>query len=132
MIRIIGFVFILCSSATTFCQVTISEEAIVSQAMDTYMSRNMEENIIRGWRIQIITTDDRREMDLANQKFSMLYPHIKYDWQHNAPYYQVRIGAYEKKEDLEAFMLELKKEFPSAIPVQDDIKKDELIESNGE
>ncbi|NNK90700.1 MAG: SPOR domain-containing protein [Saprospiraceae bacterium] len=119
------------SSVMAIGQVTVKEEPIVAQAMDTYMTRNLEENIIRGWRIQIITTDDRREMDLANQKFSMLYPHIKYEWQHNAPYYQVRIGAYEKKEDLEAFLLELKKEFPSAIPVQDDIKKEDLIESNG-
>ncbi len=112
-------------------QVNIEEEAIVKETMQEYQRENLEKKIVRAWRIQIITTDDRREMDLANYKFQRLYPHIKYNWEHNAPYYQVKVGAYEKREDLEAFLLEIKKEFPSAIPVQDDIEKKELIDSNG-
>jgi len=67
-------------------------------------------------------------MDSANRKFDRLYPHIDYKWQHNPPYYQVRVGAYEKKEDLMAFLMQIKQDFPSATPIQDDIKKTELLD----
>ena len=114
-------------AASLSAQVYINEEADVSRLMDTYYKENAEKPIFRGWRIQITTTNDRSEMESAIRKFDMLYPEIDYKWQHNPPYYQVRIGAYQKRDDLEAFLLELKKEFPSAIPVQDDIRKIELF-----
>ena len=112
-------------------QVTIKEEDKISQAMEQYISDNREMDIVRAWRIQIITTDDRREMERARSDFRILYPGIKNSWEHTAPYYKVKVGAYENKEDLEAFLLKLKKDFPSAIPVRDDVKKEDLIEGNG-
>ena len=112
-------------------QVEVNEEPIVQDAMAKYKRINNSIEFIRAWRIQIITTDDRRSMEKAILDFERLYPHINFDWEHNAPYYQVRVGAYEKREDLEAFLLEIKKDFPSAIPVQADIEKKELITGNG-
>lgn len=112
-------------------QVTVKEDLAVETVMNKYKNIHAETNVVKAWRIQIITTDDRREMDLANQKFKLLYPHIWHNWEHNAPYYQVKVGAYQKREDLEAFLLEIKQEFPSAIPVLDDIEKSELVKSNG-
>lgn len=88
----------------------------------------MEEPTIRGWRIQIMTTNDRSEMEAGLLKFEELYPDIDYKWEHNPPYYQVRIGAFEKKNDLEVYLIDFKQEFPSSIPVQDDIKKTEILE----
>ena len=122
---LISFSFVLSG------QVTVNEEPIVKDAMAKYKRVNASIDFVRAWRIQIITTDDRRSMEKAIRDFERLYPHINFDWEHNAPYYQVRVGAYEKREDLEAFLLEIKNEFPSAIPVQADIEKKELITGNG-
>lgn len=108
-------------------QVLIQEEPAIQSIMSIYEQTNKSESFTRGWRIQILTTNDRSEMEAGLQKFQTLYPHIDYKWEHNPPYYQVRIGAYEKKNDLEAFLLELKQEFPSSIPVQDDIIKTEIL-----
>lgn len=110
-------------------QVTVSEEPAVTRLMDIYRSNNAQETMIRAWRIQIIATTDRSQMDAANRKFERIYPHIDYNWQHNPPYYQVQVGAYEKKDDLEAFLLQLKRDFPSAVPVQADIKKVDLLDN---
>ncbi len=118
----------------TFCvsvmgaQVIIKEEPEVIRLMQVYKSTNQQEPTIKGWRIQIIATSNRSEMERTITRFERLYPQIDYNWEHNAPYYQVRIGAYEKKEDLEAFILKLKKEFPMSIPIKDDINKTELIQ----
>ena len=124
---LLGFLFL--SSVVLNGQVTLTEEPAITKLMEYYVKSNTNTPFVRAWRIQIMTTNDRSEMEKGIKKFEVIYPHIDYKWEHNPPYYQVRIGAYEKKNDLEAFLLELKQEFPSAIPVQDNILKKELIEN---
>ena len=126
---VVTLVLGLFSFLTLGAQVVIKEEPKVTKLMQVYKSTNQQEPIVKAWRIQIIATSNRSEMEKTISRFERLYPHINYDWEHNAPYYQVKIGAYEKKRDLEAFILELKKEFPMSIPVQDEITKKELIGS---
>lgn len=124
---IILFALMISFSESASTQVSISEEEEVREIMQLYTQYNFTTPIVRAWRIQIITTNDRSTMERALDRFERIYPHIRYKWEHNPPYYQVRIGAYEQREELEAFLLELKEEFPAAIPVQDDIEKNEII-----
>jgi len=116
-----------CMTGMAAAQVTISEESSITNLMQTYKSENKKKTIVRAWRIQILTTNDRREMELGIKEFQKLYPDMDYKWEHNPPYYQVRTGAYELRDDLEAKLLELKRDFPSAIPVQAEMKKRELL-----
>ena len=92
-----------------------------------YEEENRTEKKIKGWRIQIVTTDDRRKSEKAKTKFRHLYPNTPAYWEHKSPYYVVRVGAYERKIDLMHFLLELKKDFPSSTPVMADIPKSDLI-----
>lgn len=121
---LLSFSFLSYGSA----QIVIQEEPAITRLMQVYKSKNAQTPIIRAWRIQIMATSDRMEMEQTYNKFERLYPHIDYSWEHNPPYYQVRVGAFEKKEDLEATLLELKKDFPYSIPVQDDIAKEDLVD----
>lgn len=107
--------------------VTINQSSSISQMMDSFIANNRAEETIKGWRIQIITTDDRRKMENARSKFRSMYPNVKESWTHVAPYYRVKIGAYENKLQLMGFLLELKEDFPGVIPIRDDIKKMELV-----
>ena len=107
--------------------VTVSTSPKVNQMMDEFTATNKSENTIKGWRIQIITTNNRRKMETARSKFSSMYPDVDVKWNHVAPYYRVKVGAYENKMQLMGFLLELKEDFPGVIPVMDDIKKSELI-----
>ena len=95
--------------------------------MEQYRRTNIMEKVVRAWRIQILTTNDRRKMEQGIQKFEMLYPNVDYDWQHNPPYYQVRTGTYELRGDLDPMLLQLKRDFPSAIPVQAELERKDLI-----
>lgn len=108
-------------------QSTINEEPEITAMMNKFIAENKTNDAIRGWRIQIITTDNRRKMEAARAKFSAMFPNIPIKWQHESPYYKVQIGAYEKKMDLQGFLLELKQDFPTAIPVLDNVYKSELI-----
>ena len=107
--------------------VNVSTSATITQMMDQFTSTNKAESTIKGWRIQIITTNNRRKMEAARTKFSSMYPDIDVKWNHVAPYYRVKVGAYESKMQLMGFLLELKKEFPGVIPVMDNVNKSELI-----
>jgi hypothetical protein len=105
----------------------IQEQPSITAMMRSWINFNQAEEKVRGWRIQIITTDDRRKMDRTRSKFAGLYPDIPTTWEHESPYYKVQIGAYDNKLELQAFLQEIKGEFPLAIPIMDDIKKTELI-----
>lgn len=108
-------------------KVVFEEQPSVSRAFESFVSRNRAEPTIRGWRIQIISTDDRREMENIRGRFAALYPGVPSAWKHVSPYYHIRVGAYRTKNEMMQFLTEIKKEFPAAIPVQDDIQKYDLI-----
>ena len=110
-----------------FSQVIINEDFEVSRVLSIYEQKAFENSEIDGWRIQINNTDDRRTMESIRSKFSSSYPTIKMSWEHVQPYYQVKIGAYKTKLELEPFLRELKEDFPRAIPVRAKIEKSELL-----
>jgi hypothetical protein len=107
--------------------VKLDTPANIDRLMERFVQNGKSVETVKAWRIQIITTNDRSEMETARSTFQSLYPGISTDWKHVAPYYQVRVGYYENKNRLMPFLLELKKTFPSATPVYDNISKRSLV-----
>jgi hypothetical protein len=103
------------------------ETEAVKTLMDHYIRVNKEQKEVEGWRIQLITTTDRREMDRALYKFKSRYPGEPIVWKHISPYYHVKVGAYQNKLELQGLLIMLKKEFPSAIAVREKIEKTDLL-----
>lgn len=124
---ILSFLFAVCVNTDLTGQVTFEEDPSINKIMTQWVTMNRSEEDIRGWRIQIITTSDRREMDKAMARFNDLYPDHSMEWKHVVPYYKVLVGAYEEKNKLMGFLLKLKEDFPSVIPVMADIPKDHFI-----
>ena len=109
-------------------QINITEEATVSRLMDTYVMYNRSSDYVQGWKIQLVTTNDRRKMEATRSKFGSYYPNIVPAWKHVAPYYSVQVGAFRTKLELQGFLLQLKKDFPNAIPIRAKIRKSELLD----
>ncbi len=117
-------------SSSTWAQGSVKEN--VEQSIVTLMSRFTELNkstpYVKGWRIQILATTDRQRMEDALRQFGSLYPNIPSDWVHTKPYYKVRAGAFTTKRDALRVLYILKRDYPTAYPVQDDqIKPEELL-----
>jgi len=110
-------------------QVNVQEEESVSRFMNDYKRINTENPQQKAWKIQIIATNDRRKMEDAISKFSKYFPEHETDWSHENPYYKVKVGAFETKEDLYSFLLSVKQHFSGAIPVVEEISKSELVNS---
>ena len=117
----------LFGNQTTTAQVSINESSSITSLMNSYQSVNESETMVKGWRIQIITTSDRREMETARTKFRRLFPEIKSTWIHESPYYKVKVGAYRNKMELQSLLRQLKKEFRGVIPVVEKIRKKDLL-----
>ncbi len=134
MIRPIFRIFIFIVSGILSHVSIYSQDNIkvnTSNSLDRYMQQFIingknNENI-KAWRIQIITTDNRREMEQSIEKFKAMHPEIGLDWKHITPYYQVRVGHYENKNKLMPFLLELKNTFPAATPIYDSVSKRSLV-----
>lgn len=118
---------VLASSLYGQGNVKFHEESNISSLMRRWVGENRAEETTRGWRVQIITTDNRRKMEAAMSKFHNLYPGEKVSWSHVPPYYKVKVGAFEKKLQLMDFLNTLKEDFPSVIPIPDDIEKSDFI-----
>ena len=125
ILSLLLFVFIFLNVAVG--QVTFVEDGNVSSLMTKFKTHHRDQQTIKAWRIQVVTTNDRRTMESAISKLQSLYPELQYDWKHVSPYYQVKVGGYEEKQDLQQQLLQLKKDFPSAIPVMDDILKSSIL-----
>ena len=110
-------------------KIVINEASGIRYLVDNYVRINKGNPYIQGWRIQIITTDDRRKMENAMGKFRSLYPDMISDWEHRSPYYLVKVGAFRDKLDYQKFLLEIKQDFPSSIPIIEKVRKEELLRS---
>lgn len=124
------FLFVMslcCLRVNAQGKVIFEESPDLTYLMNKFVKENRENSTIKGWRIQLISTPDRRRMDETRSKFAFKYPQIPLQWNHVSPNYQVRVGAYYSKPELMDFLLKLRKDFPMATPVIDVIDKVDLI-----
>jgi len=127
-ISILLFVVMSCISVGAHAQgVSVIEHDGIESLLSTYVNYHKTNAMVKGYRVQIITTDDRRKMENALHKFRRLYPEIQSDWEHKVPYYQVKVGAFKHKLDYQGFLIDIKKDFPGSIPIVADIRKEELL-----
>ena len=109
-------------------QVTFAEPAEVRAIMHAYVTNNRQIDEVQGWRIQIIATTDRRQMESSKEEFEDRFPDIPSSWTHNAPYYKFQAGAYSTKHEALPELMKIKEEFPKAYLVVDRISYEELNE----
>ena len=129
---IVLFLSILFLSLTTIGEInsqsTIEESPNVKVLMENFIKIGKEEPYIDGWRIKLISTTDRRALENARWLFENKYPDMVYSLSHEAPYYSMKVGAYETRFDVEPHLVSFKEDFPLAIPFRDRIMKTELFE----
>ncbi len=113
------FVFLACLPTLNAQSALPREEASVRTLMDQFISNNKRQNYIDGWRVMVLSTTDRQVMEQTRQSFKQRYPYLNLSWEHNRPYYQLRVGAYATK--MEALRLQslLKRYYPGAYPTRD-------------
>ena len=108
-------------------QIVFNEPATLKAAVQRYISENKSMTEIEGWRIQVLATTDRRQMEQVYKRFQDLFPEIDIDWVHEQPYYRLKVGAFEKRRECLPLCHEIRQQFSQALPVTERVEIEEII-----
>jgi hypothetical protein len=103
------------------------EEPQITDLLDRWKAYNQEHQEISGWRIQIMASIDRRQMETARRTFEKRYPEYPVLFVHNEPYFHLKVGAFMTMQKAQAFLRKMQPDYPQAIPVTDNLKVEELL-----
>jgi len=120
--------FLICGDASIQAQnISIYESPEVKSVMDRYASNNRIQEMIPGYRIQLLSTTDRRKMEKTREEFMSKFPYMLLDFEHTPPYYKLRTGAFQTKLEAMRILSQIQKEIPGAYTTKDRISRRELI-----
>ena len=105
-----------------------SESETIVHLMDTLQMTYKFQNKVKGWRIQIVNTNDRRELEQTRQQFHQQFPGLKTIWTYQAPFYILKVGAFHTKLDSYPLYKRIKEEYTSSFLILDDMTLSEIFE----
>ena len=110
-------------------KIQINEDPSITLLMTAWKTGNREKPSIAGWRVQLMSSTDRKQVEEGKTKFRAQFQDVHADWVQERPYYKLQVGAFLTKLEALAFCLELKDLYPGAYPAQDNnIHAREFIE----
>jgi hypothetical protein len=107
-------------------KIEIVEDSLIVKMTKAYIDANKRVKI-DGWRIQILSTTDRKKMEETLEIAKAKYPEFYIDWVHNKPYYKINVGAFLKKAEAQSKLSKVRQAFPNSYIMQDKIKPKELL-----
>ncbi len=99
-------------------EIQINEEASIATICKNWVNNNRTNPKVEGWRVQIMASTDREQVDEVLQRFRLAYPEVAADWVYDKPYYKLRAGAFRSRPEAVAFVSTLF-DFPGAYPAKD-------------
>ena len=115
------------SQLTGQSAVAINTEIGVDALMELFQTQNEAENKVEGWRVQILATTDRNRLETVESAFKVNYPSVPVDWVHTKPYYKLRAGAFQTKQEAERLKHTLERQFEGVYLVKDKVSENELL-----
>lgn len=105
----------------------ITEEPAVTRMMENFVAFNKAHQTVRGWRVQILVTTDRRQMERVRSRFERLYPGYELHFTHENPYYHLKTGAFLTQHSARPILQGLRRDFPGAFLVAGEITLKEVL-----
>lgn len=99
-------------------EIQINEEPRITQLQRNWVNANRANPRVDGWRVQIMASTDRTQVEEGRNRFRQLYPDVTADWIQEKPYYKLRVGAFRSKLEALAFVSQLV-EYAGAYPAHD-------------
>ena len=118
--RIVVFILVMFVGLANYtqAQVTIIQSDDIKQLLDKEKQVNKSTSTIKGWSIQILSSDDRSKITELKGVFLNTYPNTPVDWDYEAPYYKLRAGAYRSKAEATRLLYKVREQFPDAYIVR--------------
>ena len=106
---------------------SIEEDPAVTKMMEGFVEFNKAHQTVRGWRVQILVTTDRRQMETTRKEFEATYPDYKIYYQHENPFYHLKSGAFLTQAAARPFLRLMQESYASAFVVSDEIDLEEVL-----
>lgn len=87
--------------------------------INEYTTRNAR-RIAKGFRIQVINTTDRNAAIEAKTTVYRLYPELKAYLLYQSPYFRLRVGNFETRDEAESYQRQLAREFKQNVYIVND------------
>ena len=111
----------------TYSSAQIVEDPQITSLMNRWKSYNLDHQELSGFRIQIMASVDRRQMESLKRNFENKYPEYPVVFIHNEPFYHLKVGAFLTMQKTQAFLKKMQHDYPQTIPVTDILKVEELL-----
>lgn len=118
--RIVVFILVLFVGLVNHiqAQVTIIQSDDIQELLNKEKQVNKSTTTIKGWSIQILSSDNRTKVTELKGVFLNTYPNTPVDWDYEAPYYKLRAGAYRTKSEATRLLYKVREQFPDAYIVR--------------
>jgi hypothetical protein len=126
-LRMIILPVVCCIAGSALHGQSVNEDPAITRMMESFVQSNKAQSKIRGWRIQITSTTDRRVMEDTQSRFRRIYPEYELLFVHQNPYYHLRTGAFVMQQDARPMLKKLQKDFPGAFIVSDEFEIIEVL-----
>ena len=94
---------------------------ISKQAEINEMTSRESRRTIKGYRLMIITTNNRDEAIAAKTTIYTYFPELKaYLW-HQSPYYKLKAGNFKERKEAEDYQKKLNVFFPKGVYIMQDV-----------
>lgn len=99
-------------------EIQINEDPRVSQLVKNWTNGNWANPRTEGWRVQIMASPYRQQVEDGRNLFRVRYPDVPAEWTHEKPYYKLRVGAFRNKLEALAFIASLT-DYAGAYPIKE-------------
>ncbi|MCF6297828.1 MAG: SPOR domain-containing protein [Flavobacteriaceae bacterium] len=115
----ISFIFCVCLSIKSFAQQTkgiirIESNAKIDRVLAQKKQYNNKLKTIKGFKIQLYYGGEDEAYKINNE-FKALFSEIPIKIIFSSPEWKVQVGNYKTRLEADRFLIEIKKEYPSAI-----------------
>jgi hypothetical protein len=118
--KILGVVLLLAGNISRLAaqEVQINETPAVAELYKAWTNQNRTNPHMEGWRVQIMASTDRPQVEEGRLRFRTAYPEIHAEMVHEKPYYKLKVGAFKSRLEALAFIATIP-EFAGAYPSKD-------------
>lgn len=131
MVRYLFFLLLLLATPGLQAQSGLSLNVApdIENLLELFQTENESVSKVPGWRVQILATTDRGRLETVQSQFKVNYPSVSVDWVHTKPYYKLRAGAFQTKQEAERLKYSLREQFEGVYLVKDEISESQLLKT---
>lgn len=100
-------------------KVTIKKDERIDKVSEELSGGESKKPMIRGYRIQVVSSSTKSDVDGARGRFVKKYPKHKTYMNYKPPNYRLRVGNFRTKLDAEKFQNQILKDFPNTLIISD-------------